>query len=174
MEDEDLNALRYPVELLNTVPGNASLQDHVLKFKKGFPVILLRNLDVNNWHVNGTRLIVEDLMANVLKLKVAVGDHKGNKLILPRMPCTMNKDEFPVPGFTRLQFPIRTCFAMTTNKAQGQSFPSKLGLDIRSECFSHGQLYVALSRTTHPGNVVVRMERDDRRTKNLVNRDALQ
>jgi len=45
----------------------------------------------------------------------------------------------------RLQFPVRVAFAMTINKAQGQTF-DRVGLYLRSPVFAHGQLYVALSR----------------------------
>jgi len=35
---------------------------------------------------------------------------------------------------------------MTINKSQGQSL-KVTGIDLTKECFSHGQLYVAMSRT---------------------------
>ncbi|CDF41122.1 unnamed protein product [Chondrus crispus] len=79
-----------------------------------------------------------------------------------------------IPGFTRTQFPIRTCFALTTNKAQGQSFGGRIGLDLRDHCFSHGQLYVALSRNTHPGNVTVLTRESNETTRNVVYPEVLQ
>ena len=45
----------------------------------------------------------------------------------------------------RKQFPIRLCFGMTSNKAQGQTL-SRAGVYLPSEFFTHGQMYVALSR----------------------------
>ncbi|CAI9271323.1 unnamed protein product [Lactuca saligna] len=45
----------------------------------------------------------------------------------------------------RKQFPIRLCFAMTINKAQRQTIPY-VGIYLPEPVFSHGQLYVALSR----------------------------
>ena len=55
--------------------------------------------------------------------------------------------------FHRKQFPLRSCYAMTINKSQGQTL-SRVGLDLRDDVFCHGQLYVALSRTTSCSNIV--------------------
>lgn len=48
----------------------------------------------------------------------------------------------------RHQFPVRLAYAMTINKAQGQTF-AKVGLYLPEPCFTHGQFYTASSRTTH-------------------------
>ena len=45
--------------------------------------------------------------------------------------------------FKRLQFPIRLAFAITINKAQGQSL-ELCGIYLHTDGFSHGQLYVAV------------------------------
>ena len=49
----------------------------------------------------------------------------------------------------RRQFPIRLCFAMIINKAQGQSI-NNLGDYLPQPVFSHGKLYVAFSRAGLP------------------------
>ncbi|CDF40970.1 ATP dependant DNA helicase PIF1 [Chondrus crispus] len=152
VDNEDTNALIYPTEMLNTLTAGSALPDHKLKLKKCF-------INMAN---------------NLLFLRVTTGSHQGNRLCLPRMPCGPGDDNFPIPGFTRTQFPIRTCFALTTNKAQGQSFGGRIGLDLRDHCFSHGQLYVALSRTTHPGNVTVLTRESNETTRNIVYPEVLQ
>jgi ATP-dependent DNA helicase PIF1 len=67
--------------------------------------------------------------------------------------------------FKRLQFPIRLAFAITINKAQGQSF-ELCGLHLHTDCFSHGQLYVACSRVGKSDNLYICT--DSGTTKNIV------
>jgi len=43
---------------------------------------------------------------------------------------------------------------MTINKSQGQSL-HHVGIDLQHEVFTHGQLYVALSRTTDVLNISI-------------------
>ncbi|CDF39089.1 ATP dependant DNA helicase [Chondrus crispus] len=174
VENENTNALIYPTEMLTTLTAGSALPDHKLKLKKGFIVMLLRNLDPATGHVNGARYVIENMTNNLLFLRVIAGSHEGNRLCLLRMPCGPGDDNFPIPGFTRTQFPIRTCFALTTNKAQGRSLGGRIGLDLRDHCFSHGQLYVALSRTTHPSNVTILTRESDETTRNVVYLQVLQ
>ena len=51
----------------------------------------------------------------------------------------------------RKQFPIRPAFCITITKGQGQSLGSVgVFLPTPEAIFSHGQLYVALSRVQNP------------------------
>ena len=48
---------------------------------------------------------------------------------------------------THKQFRIQLSFAMTVNKARGQSL-DRVAIDLCESAFTHGQLYVVLSRVT--------------------------
>jgi ATP-dependent exoDNAse (exonuclease V) alpha subunit len=56
--------------------------------------------------------------------------------------------------YNRKQFLVRLCFAITINKAQGQSL-QKIDIDLRQLVFTHGQFYVAFSRVTDIANLDV-------------------
>ena len=49
---------------------------------------------------------------------------------------------------------MKLSFAMTINKSQGQSL-GVVGIDLRNPVFTHGQLYVALSRSTQVETIYV-------------------
>ncbi len=43
---------------------------------------------------------------------------------------------------------------MTGHKSQGKTIEQE-GVDLRTDCFTHSQLYVLLSRALHPDHIVV-------------------
>ncbi|XP_074277082.1 uncharacterized protein LOC141600736 [Silene latifolia] len=110
----------HSIEFLNSIKC-AGLPNHQLKLKVGAMVMLLRNIDQSRGLCNGTRLIVTDLGARVIRCIVLTGSHKGDRVHIARLTLTpSDTSKFPV-RFSRRQFPIAVCFAMTINKSQGQS-----------------------------------------------------
>ena len=63
---------------------------------------------------------------------------------------------------------------MTINKSQGQSV-SQVGLYLQMPVFTHGQLYVALSRCTSGSRIKVLLNEhnEDGRTANVVYKEVL-
>ena len=143
----------FPVEFLNTITPSGFPQ-HKLTVKRGTPVILLRNMSIHHKLTNGTRMIIKDVHRHSLVCKVVMKGKLTNQIVfLPRIDFDSNGSDTPIP-FRRRQFPVRVAFAMTINKSQGQTL-GRVGLALRSPCFSHGQLYVALSRVRSRENVKI-------------------
>ena len=143
----------YPSEFLNTLTPNG-LPPHMLKLKIGCPIILLRNIDPANGLYNGTRLVVRGFAKNSINAETVLGQHAGKRVFLPRIPLCPSDDEMFLFQFKRKQFSIRLSFAMMVDKAQGQTIPN-VGVYLPEPVFSHGQLYVALSRATARSNIKI-------------------
>ena len=147
--------------------------------------MLLRNLDPPKL-CNGTKLVVKSLHRHVIEATILNGTSAGEEVFIPRIPMIPNDLPF---RFKRLQFPVRTCFAMSINKSQGEinvyirsSFLLMImlfsgqtlkvaGLQLTEPCFSHGQLYVACSRVGSRKSLFVLAPKN--RTKNIVYPAAL-
>lgn len=129
---------------------------HQLVLKKNAPILLLRNINPSKGLCNGTRLICKEFNRHLITAEISVGERKGSIVFIPRIPLQPNNaDQYPVQ-FTRRQFPVRICFAMTINKAQGQTL-NRVGIYLPQPAFSHGQIYVGMSRATTATNIKVQI-----------------
>ncbi|KAG0610723.1 hypothetical protein M758_7G086700 [Ceratodon purpureus] len=144
------NHAAYPSEYLNSL-DLSGIPLSKLDLKIGCPIILLRNLAPKQGLCNGARMFFTRFSHRVLEARLLFGPHAGKHVFIPRISLTPSSTTLPF-HFSRRQFLVRLAFAMTINKSQGQSV-KYVGLDIRVPVFSHGQLYVALSRATSPNHI---------------------
>ncbi|AES90176.1 PIF1-like helicase [Medicago truncatula] len=109
----------YQREFLNSI-AQGSIPPHILKVKKGAPLMLLRNIDPRYGLCNGTRLLCRGLFKNMLDVKILTGSNAGKR------------------AFLRKQFSVKLSFAITINKSQGRTIPN-VRIYLPRHVFSHGQ-----------------------------------
>ncbi|WJX54791.1 DNA helicase [Trifolium repens] len=151
-------------EFLNTI-NSSGLPRHKLRLKVGVPIMLMRNMNQSLGLCNGTRLIVTKLGTYVIEGKVMSGNNIGEKVFIPRLSLIPSDKRLPFK-FQRKQFPLTVSYAMTINKSQGQSLKN-VGVYLPQPIFSHGQLYVALSRVTSKEGLKILITNDEDERTNI-------
>nr|XP_034897676.1 ATP-dependent DNA helicase pif1-like [Populus alba] len=173
--DIDNIDLLYPIEFINQLDFNGVPQ-HSISLKIGTPIMLLRNLSPSAGLCNGTRLIVTQLAERIIEAQIITGSNIGDRVFIPRIVFPVNDKKCPFT-IKRRQFPIRPCYAMTINKSQGQSLKI-VGVFLKEQVFSHGQLYVALSRVTSKNGLkIISLDHEGKPScyaKNIVYKDIIQ
>jgi hypothetical protein len=100
-------------------------------------------------------MVVTQMRDRVLEVRLIGGEHDGEIALIPWVSLIPSASSADVTfRFKRRQFPVQLAFALSINKAQGQSV-RYVGLNLRIAVFAHGQLYVALSRATSSHNIKI-------------------
>lgn len=133
-----------------------------LSLKFGAQVMLLNNDPEGRW-VNGSIGQVVDILHHDGEDAVRVRLDNGVQVDVTPFTWEMYRFVYDeeakrvlsdITG-TFTQYPLRLAWAVTIHKAQGKTF-SKVVIDIGYGTFSHGQMYVALSRATCFEGIVLR------------------
>ncbi|XP_023633352.1 uncharacterized protein LOC17875914 [Capsella rubella] len=134
--------------------------DSIDPLKVGCPVMLLRNINARGGLTQLAEFVIEAI--------IITGDRVGDKVLIPRILLSPSDTKLMFL-MRRRQLPLVVAFAMTINKSQGQSL-SNVGRCLPRPCFSHGQLYVALSRvTSKKGLKVLIVDNDNKPKKKTTN-----
>jgi len=166
-------------------PGG--IPPHSLALKEGMKLILLRNLNVRRNLSNGTQLILKKVILSGTNngqafLLLCENTHATNQrdktVMLFRMPMEPKQNQFNF-RWIRTQFLVAPAFAMTISKSQGQTIPNNVSVLLKDPIFSHGSVYVAMSRVTDPKKLKVFLPNESlpserkQYTKNVVYNDLL-
>ena len=166
--DRPLNETGYqfPIEYLNKLT-TGSIPNHIVQYKIGAPVLLIRNLIPSQRLMNGSRLIIHEIHKNLITCENLLCTSEEDRFIdIPRIVFDTDKSKAHM-NLRRIQFPLRLCFAMTCNKSQGQTL-NTTGIYLGTELFAHGQLYVTLSRVTSFKNLHYCLHKDIKGINNVV------
>ena len=139
---------------------------HTLALKPSVIIMLLRNLNPKKGLCNGTRLIIRSLHNNFITAEILSECNQGETVCIPRIDLAPNDATLPFV-LKRRQFPIIPAYSMMINKSLGQIF-EHVGIHLNEPVFSHGQLYVALSRSKNPQQIKVFIK-DGQLQGNLLN-----
>ncbi|KAF8087130.1 hypothetical protein N665_0598s0014 [Sinapis alba] len=138
IDPTDINSINDEAlspDFLNSI-NVSGLPNHSLRLMIGCPVMVLRNIDPTNGLMNGTRLIITQLMPFMVDAKIITGEKVGETVSIPRLLITPSDTRLPFK-MRRRQLPLAVAFEMTINKSQGQSL-SEVGLFLPRPVFSHG------------------------------------
>ncbi|XP_010456594.1 PREDICTED: uncharacterized protein LOC104738054 [Camelina sativa] len=170
IDPSNLRSTTNPVltpKFLNNIKVSR-IPNHRIRLKVGCPIMLLRNIDARGGLMNGTRLQIKQMTEFVLEAIIITGDRVGDKVLILRILLTLSDTKLPFQ-MRRRQLPLAVAFAMTINKSQGQSL-GNVGIYLSRPCFSHGQLYVAISRvTSKKGLKILIVDKDGKPQKRTMN-----
>jgi ATP-dependent DNA helicase PIF1 len=143
-------------DVLNRFNANGVPQ-HELILKVGDICLLLRTIAPDMGLTTNTRVKVVALYERSVRVqKLSDGTFHN----IPKINFTIKLPYGKSFKMRRSQIPLALAYAMTVNKSQGQEFERVL-VDLTSEAFSHGHLYVALSRIRKPTNILIFVKDDN-------------
>ncbi len=146
----------YKAEIENEFPENIYPADPALMLKQGAQVMFIKNDVVEKKYFNGkigvvARLDNEKIVVDCggIEIEVYRETWENSRYTLNRADAKLQQEV--IGTFT--QYPLRLAWAITIHKSQGLTF-DKVMIDAGA-AFSSGQVYVALSRCTSLGGIVL-------------------
>lgn len=133
-----------------------------LQLKASSQIMLLNNDKKKRW-INGTIGKIINIEDKYGKPEIIIELSNGKNISLKKFTWEVSQvfydkekrslDSEVIGSFT--QFPVRLAWAVTIHKGQGKTFDNVI-IDIGYGTFTHGQVYVALSRCTTLQGIVLK------------------
>lgn len=128
-----------------------------LRLKVGGQVLMIKN-NPDKWWVNGSIGEIAELKKNLIKVAIEGNVHEVSpqvwEKVIYKYDDKKKKIIEEVVGSFK-QYPMKLAWAITIHKSQGLTL-DKLIIDLDHGAFTHGQVYVALSRSRSFDNIVLR------------------
>ncbi len=152
LDDKNTDEKFVPTDILHKI-SEPGVPDHCIKVKKGAVCIITRNLSFDDGLVNGSKVIIRNATNRIVQADLLRDGFPTTRVSIPRINFSF-RPRNSAATICRRQFPLRVAYCMTFNKSQGQTL-NKVGLDLRSDVFAHGMLYVALGRVRNRESIRV-------------------
>jgi hypothetical protein len=158
----------YPSEYISSLNITGS-PPAILQLKHKARFMICRNIDPPTV-CNG--IMAELISATRLNctLRLLNGPGRNSTVVLPRITFYIPSETSGLPfNFTRRQFPISPAYCLSVHKSQGQSL-RRVGFVADTDAFSHGQVFVAMSRVGSWEQFVFYSPREETFIKNKVSK----
>jgi hypothetical protein len=121
---------------------------HHLTIKTGGLYQLMCNISIDRGLVKNVQVIVTGLGQRLLTIRIVHPTPHGTiiddkEFLLPHI--NFRENVYSSYTLLRQQYPLRLAYATMFHSCQGLML-NKIGVDLSSPVFTHGQLYIALSR----------------------------
>jgi ATP-dependent DNA helicase PIF1 len=157
----------FPPDYVESLHMNGA-PPFMLRLKLGAKFMCIRNIAQRRGLVNGTMLQVVGIGRRFIQVRVLTGKSAGSvELLMPHV-FSISPDASGLPfTITRRQYPMIPAYCLSVHKAQGQTI-KVCGLIFESDPFTHGQLYVALSRVASWLCLFVKLHHKEHNIHNVV------
>jgi ATP-dependent exoDNAse (exonuclease V) alpha subunit len=168
LDELDTDLKSYEAEINGDFPDSMLPTEQVLNLKEASQVMFIRN-DTEKKYFNGKIAKIKKLEETKILIELPDGKEiEVKKFTWNNIKFSWNTkekkiDEEIIGSFT--QFPIKLAWSITVHKCQGLTFENVVA-DL-SDSFSHGQVYVALSRCTSIEGLVLK----SRISRNVIKTD---
>lgn len=170
INSEQLSRLRtkehtYLGNVMGSFDNRAMPTDISLSVKKGSQIMMLNNDSASRW-VNGSigkivNIITDEDIGELLIVELSDGEivevMKYTWELFAFSYDTKKKQLESETVGTFTQYPLKLAWAVTIHKSQGKTF-DQIIIDLGRGTFVHGQLYVALSRSTTLSGIVLKQK----------------
>ncbi len=132
---------------------------------------ILRNFSIERGLVKNARVLVTRLGTRLIGIRLLNNDGpSGEEILLPRITFTAALPSHHT--LLRKQFPIALAYAASLHSCQGLTL-TRVGLELNIPCFTHGQLYTALSRVRKRSDITIKLPINTTTTPNVTYSEIL-